>query len=176
MGQTKIFRPTSSRYLALAIWAILALGVGSAIFGGPPAQAWRLVAPLGLIALVAWLFLWRPVLEVTDGGLQIINPLRTVHIPWPAFADAHVHGTVIVTTTADKSFSVYAAPINNKRSKEGIAADALAEISDRRGQLSAAGYLDNIRPEGAPVTQATATLMTVAIAVLGVASIANWVI
>lgn len=176
MGQTKIFRPTSSRYLALAIWAILAVGIGSAFLGEQPTQTWRLSAPLGFIALVAWLFLWRPVLEVTDGGLQIVNPLSAVHIPWPAFADAHVHGTVIIATTGDKTFSVYAAPINNKRSKQGVAADALAEISERRAALTAAGYLDNIRPEGAPVTQATATLMAVALGLLAAASIANWVI
>ena len=120
--------------------------------------------------------MWRPVLEVSDGGLRIVNPLNTIHVPWPAFADAHVHGTVIVTTTGSKSFSVYAAPIRNKRTKEGTAADALAEISERRAALTSAGFLDNIRPEGAPVTQATATLMAVALGLLVTASIANWVI
>lgn len=176
MGQTKIFRPTSSRYLALAIWAILAVGIGAAVFGKQPAQSFRLIAPLGLIALVAWLFLWRPCLEVTDGGLQIINPLRTVHIPWPAFGDVHVHGTVIITTTVNQSFSVYAAPIRNKRSQQGVAADALTEISARRDQLTEAGYLTNVRPDGAPVTQTTATVMAIALGLLGIASIANWVI
>lgn len=176
MGQTKIFRPTSSRYLALATWAILGVGIGSAFLGEQPAHSWRLVAPLGLIALVAWLFLWRPLLEVTDGGLRIVNPLRTVHIPWPAFGDVRVHGTVIITTMGGVTFSVYAAPIRNKRSEQGIAADALAEIFARRDQLTAAGYLTDIRHEGAPVTQTTATVVAVVLGLLAVASIANWVI
>ena len=176
MGPTKIFRPTSSRYLAITVWAILATSQIAALVSSQVTGSVRLLAPFGLIAVVVWLFLWRPLVEVSDGTITIVNPLKTVTIPWPAYSEAHIHGTLIVTTTAAKTVSAYAAPIRNRRSDHGVAGDLLAELTARHDALTEAGFLDNIRTDGAQVTQTTATLGAVALAVLALASIANWVI
>ncbi|WP_435299548.1 PH domain-containing protein [Timonella sp. A28] len=153
MGPTEIFRPTFSRILAYALWALLAFIAVSAVIGTDGTLRLRTIAGCLFVSVAVWLFYFRPYLEISDGGVHIVNPLRTVHIPWPAVKETYIRGSFHVSTTGETVHSAYAATIQNKRNNLGLAGEA-KQVSDARfDALADAGFLDDVRPEGAPVKQ-----------------------
>lgn len=107
----------------------------------------------GLVAALAWTAYWRPEVEVSDGGVRVVNPWRTVHVPWPALDTVSDRWSLTLTTTDGRRVSAFAAPARGLSDRgPGVAGRAATLVSGRREQLRAAGYLDEVHPEGAPVT------------------------
>lgn len=107
--QTQTFRPPSSRVLACAAWVVaLSVAVG-ALTTADLAVVAIAVPAAGLAALVAWALYWRPEVEVSPGGVTIVNVLRTVHVPWPVLEDA-VAGWSLGVRTRDRTWTAWAAP------------------------------------------------------------------
>ena len=154
MGPTQTIRPTFSRVLAVAVagCALLALGLVGAQAG--PLAALRLLPPLAVVVLLAWAVLWRPLVEVSDGGVLLVNPWRTVHVPWPALREVDEKWSLTVRTTDGRAFTAYAAPAPGAVGSDrlGLSGAAAAAVHDRRERLERAGYLTEVKPEGAPVT------------------------
>ncbi|WP_377466827.1 PH domain-containing protein [Populibacterium corticicola] len=152
MGPTEIFRPLFSRVLAYIVWAILAAAAISGFFAGNSELRWRVVALTVFLAVAVWLFYLRPSVEISDGGILITNPLRSVHIPWPAVAELDIRGTFVVTDREGNRHSAYAAAIANKRNNLGLAGEVKTFAEHRMNTLAEAGFLSNVRPEGAQLT------------------------
>jgi hypothetical protein len=152
MGPTEIFRPTFSRVLAYALWVLLAFIAISAAVGTSGSVRLRVITGCIFAATIVVLFYFRPYVEVSDGGILLANPLKTTMLPWPAIESTEIHGSFNVQTVDGMKHSSYAATIANKRNDLGLAGEVKKFSDDRLEALSAAGYLNDIRPEGAPVT------------------------
>ena len=78
-----VFRPAWGRVLSVLVAVVCAASlVVLAVADGW--EAWRAVPPLALVAGACWALFWRPAVVVSDGGVQIVNVLRTIVLPWPA--------------------------------------------------------------------------------------------
>ncbi|GAB2751120.1 PH domain-containing protein [Nocardioides pakistanensis] len=147
MGETLTYRSGFSRGLAVVAVSLAAALLVWLAVTDPPA-ALRYAGPVGLVAALAWLGFWRPAVEVSDGGVQLRNVWRTVHVPWPALQDVDSRlGLRLVT--AYGSFQAWAVPAPRRTRGGGPVAPSQAAtwVVERWDQLKAAGYLDRPRLE-----------------------------
>ena len=152
MGPTEIFRPTFSRVLAYAVWALLTFIALSAAVGTGGSMRLRVVTGCLFAATAVTQFYFRPFVEVSDGGIVLGNPLATKQIPWPAVESLRIRGSFAVVTRNGVTHNSFAATIANKRNDLGLAG-VVKDFADARLEaLKAAGFLDDIRLEGAQVT------------------------
>jgi len=100
-------------------------------------------APLVLFALLGWAAFWRPHVEVSDGGVRVVNTFRTVQVPWPAINE--VDGRYgLRLYTAFGTVTSWAAPAPAGRTRARSGSSEVAEIvNGRLAELRSAGYLDN---------------------------------
>lgn len=159
MRPTETMRPRSSRPIAVAVVVCCAVALGAVAVSGPaPVVLARTLAAAALICALAWAVYWRPEVEVSDGGVRIVNPWRTVHVPWPALEGVSHRWSLTVTTVDGRKVSAFAAPARGLAEQgAGTALSAARAVEDRREALRAAGFLDDVRLEGAPVTVEPAT-------------------
>ena len=154
MRPTETMRPRSSRLIAGAVVAccvVASIAVASSGTGLVPVV--RTLAVSGLVTALVWAVYWRPEVEVSDGGVRIVNPWRTVHVPWPAIDEVNHRWSLSVRTVDGRTVSAFAAPARGMSERgPGVADLAARTITERREELRAAGYLDDVRLEGAPVT------------------------
>src|SRR5690554_2028673 len=167
MGPTESLRPSSSRVIAAAVATCCVLAVVVVLVSGATlAAALRAVGIAGLVTALAWALYWRPEVEVSDGGIRVVNPWRTVHVPWPALESVDERWSFAVRTTQGRRVSAFAAPARGLADRgPGVASRAASLVTERRAQLRSAGFLDDVRPEGAPVTVEFARGPLVAVAV-----------
>jgi|GEM_PF-1407143 len=154
MGPTETLRPRSSRVIAVAVAACC--GTALVVVAASSESAADVLRALGvacLVATLAWTVYWRPEVEVSDGGVRVVNPWRTVHVPWPALDTVSDRWSLTLTTHDGRRVSAFAAPARGMSERgPGVAGHAAALVTERREQLRAAGYLDDVRLDGAPVT------------------------
>jgi len=158
MGPTESLRPRSSRAIAVALGASGVLAVVAVVASRADVlTVVRTASVAVLVGALAWAVYWRPEVEVSDGGIRVIDPWRTVHVPWPALDTVSDRWSLTLTTTEGHRVSAFAAPARGAADRGlGVAARAAALVTERRAALREAGYLDDVRPEGAPVTVRTA--------------------
>ena len=168
MGPTQTIRPTFSRVLAalVALCCLLTLAIVLAESGA--VAALRVAGPCAGVALLTWTVFWRPLVEVSDGGVLLVNPWRTVHVPWPALDEVGARWALTVRTTDGRTFSAFAAPAPGATGGDrvGLSGEAVSAVEARGERLIAAGYLDQVRPEGARVTVRAHVRTVVAMAAL----------
>ncbi|NLF03994.1 MAG: PH domain-containing protein [Actinomycetales bacterium] len=154
MGPTETLRPRSSRPIAVAVVVCCAVALVAMVVSAPGVvPVLRTAGVTVLVASLAWAAYWRPEVEVSDGGVRVVDPWRTVHVPWPALADVSERWSLTLSTTDGRRVSAFAAPARGAVDRgPGVAREAARLVTERRDALRAAGYLDDVRPEGAPVT------------------------
>src|SRR5690554_7091068 len=141
MGPTESLRPSSSRPIAVAVAACCAIAVVFVLVSGvTAAAALRALGIAGLVAVLAWTLYWRPEVEVSDGGIRIVNPWRSVHVPWPALESVDERWSFTVATVHGGRVSAFAAPARGIADRGPGAANRVARlVTERREQLGAAG-------------------------------------
>ncbi|MBM9476947.1 PH domain-containing protein [Nakamurella flavida] len=107
--ESHVQRPTGGRVLAVSVWVICAAGaVALAVSQGPGvlvgSGAWLL-----LPAVAVWAVFYRPGVAVDDGGVELVNVLRTVRLPWPSIQRVDTRWSLTLHTAYGK-FSAWAAP------------------------------------------------------------------
>lgn len=180
MGPTLVFRSTYGRVLTVATGAVaVALVVVTAVTGDVVAVVGALL-PAALVTYLVWMLFWRPAVEVSDGGVQVRNVARTVHVPWTAYEGVETRYSLEVRY-AGGTVTAWAAPRSSGTARwlrssrrrtagqdqvvAGASAEAVADaVTQRHGLLAAAGHLDRAVP-GAP--GARTTWHVVQLAVLG---------
>ena len=83
MGPTVLLRSRSTQALGAAMVVASVAGLASVVLGGTDAIL-QFAAPLALFGVLGWGAFWQPRVEVSDGGVTVVNTLRTVEVPWPA--------------------------------------------------------------------------------------------
>lgn len=168
MGPTVTLRSPSSQTLGAAMVAVAALMLVTALLGGAALAGYA--APVLLFGLVGWAAFWRPCVEISDGGVRLVNTLRTVHVPWPAIeAVDGRYGLRLQTAYGPLTAWGAGAPAGRMRAVQDQSL-AAREVIDRLERLRAAGHLADSRLER-PALEVTWHLpLLAAVAVLVVTS------
>jgi hypothetical protein len=163
MSPTKVFCSMYGRVLTIAA-AVIAVLATTVQVREDPGAALVTLAWGALVTCVVWMLFWRPRVEVSDGGVDVRNPARSVHVPWTAYKSVRTQWSLEVSY-AGGSVTAWAAPrssgsgqwLRNWRRRPaeatsvrvgGASAEAVAEaIVERHDALSAAGHLTTAHPD-----------------------------
>lgn len=172
MGETRTYRSAFSRALAVVAVALSGVLLLWMALTAEPREALRYGAPVALVGVLAWLAFWRPLVEVSDGGVEIRNVWRTVRVPWPALQDIDSRlGLRLVT--AYGSYQAWAVPAP-RRTRGAVAVEpteAAMWVSERWDELRGAGYLDDPRLERPRAETRTHTAAVAVVAALVVLTV-----
>jgi hypothetical protein len=189
-----VFRPVFGRVLTVVIAVICAVALVLVGVGESFAATVRTAPWLLLVAGACWALFWRPAVIVDEGGVHVVNPFRTIDVPWPAIQDIDTKFALALITAYGR-FTAWAAPAPGAREvlraskaetrhlpKSTVRAGGIrpgdlpsspsggAALTIRRHweQLRDAGYLDDPRleHERAPVTWAVPVLVAGAVLVV----------
>lgn len=143
MPHPVVFRPRGGVILAvLAIALCLAILISLVVTDGVAgllAWSWPVVA----FGWLAWLLYIRPSVTLTDGFVEIRNPLRTHRVPWGDIIDVESRYALSITTTDRRVIRAWAAPAPGARQALGT----------RRADVARApGQGDTRRPSDAEGT------------------------
>jgi hypothetical protein len=146
MGPTVQLRSRSAHALGAMMIAVSVLGVATAVWGGVDTVL-RFAAPLALFGVLGWGAFWRPCVEVSDGGVLVVNALRTVQVPWPAVESVDGrYGLTLLTAYGAVSAWGAAAPVGKQRAR-GEQSTAAVVVAERLEDLQRAGHLNDRRLE-----------------------------
>lgn len=164
-----VFRPMFGRILAAVVGVVCAVAAIGTTVGGGVGDAAPVLPWLALVAGACWAIFWRPCVEVTDGGVRIVNVTRTIDVPWPAIEGIETRWALTLVTAYGR-FTAWAAPTGGRAparraarsdvrilgrtlgSRESAdaslgssdaATDAASIVQDHWERLRAAGHLDN---------------------------------
>ncbi|WP_372593310.1 hypothetical protein [Actinotalea sp.] len=169
MGPTQVFVSGYSRVLAVATIVIAVVVVLGTVGAGDLRLTLLALSGGALAGLAGWALFWRPLVEVSDGGVRVVNVLRTIEIPWPVLDRAEVRWSLVVHTL-DARWTAWGAPrssaaasavrrseqtrVDHGRPSAGLgravgrlpsaaSAERVADaIAMRQASLLAAGHLD----------------------------------
>ena len=168
MEPTVRIRSRTARGLGVATVVVAAAGFASSVADG---AALELGAPVLLLGLLGWAAFWRPYVEVSDGGVLVVNTLRTVHVPWPAIEGVEGrYGLRLRTAYGGVTAWAAGAPTGRQRAR-GAESQAARAVTERLDALRAAGHLDDRRLERSDLRTTWHRGLLAAIAVLVVASV-----
>ncbi|MDL9980843.1 PH domain-containing protein [Microbacterium sp. ASV49] len=103
-----VFRSNTNKFIAIASWCLLGLGVIAAFLTGSPRGLLGLV-PIALIAFGIWELFWRPRVDVDDDGVTLVNQFHTIGIPWAKVVDVDTKWALTIVTP-DRRYRASAAP------------------------------------------------------------------
>src|SRR5690625_1990746 len=158
MGDTHLFKTAFSKYFPAAFAGVVLLA-SVVIVADDARELTRSVPFLLGAAILVWVVFGYPRVEVSDGGITLVNVVRTVHIPWPCFTGADARWNLRIETKSG-SFTSWALPagsgtarrLPNRRQEatmteqqlRGNTAEAAAVIiGERLKVITEAGYLDS---------------------------------
>jgi hypothetical protein len=122
------------------------VGLVSVVLAGVEAVL-QFAAPLVLFGVLGWGAFWQPRVEVSDGGVTVVNTLRSVEVPWPAVQSVDGrYGLRLLTSYGPVTAWGAAAPAGRDRAR-GVPSQAAVAVNERLDALRARGYLDNARLE-----------------------------
>jgi PH (Pleckstrin Homology) domain-containing protein len=170
MGPTEQLRTRTAQVLGVALVLVSLAGIVSALAGGVD-DLLDYGAALALLGLLGWAALWRPCIQVSDGGVVVVNTWRTVEVPWPAIDGVHGrYGLRLDTAYGPVTAWAAGAPAGRQRARgeQSLAADV---VSGRLEALRAAGHLDDRRLERPELRTTWNRALIAAAAVLLVAAV-----
>ncbi|WP_154795279.1 PH domain-containing protein [Occultella kanbiaonis] len=146
IGPTLTFRTLFARVLTIVIAVVAACALVFFVLDG----GWRELARSGPVILFVvagvWALFWNPLVEVSDGGVTIVNVLRTVHLPWPTVASVDSQWALRVRTHDGGGYSSWAVPASSgmaarsrRPERSGGRDDVIADkVPDSRARISGA--------------------------------------
>ncbi|QLQ10714.1 MAG: PH domain-containing protein [Nocardioidaceae bacterium] len=147
MDSITVLRSGSSRVIGASAVAFAVVGLITLALQGSGADLARYAGGLLALAWVAYACLWRPEVEISDGGVCMRNPLRTIRIPWPAVT--RIEGRYgLRLDTAYGRFSAWGAAAPRGRDRmHDIESEAAMLVRNHLEGLQRLGHLDNPRLE-----------------------------
>ena len=195
VNETVTFQPAFARGLS-AVAAVLSAVALALTAVGDPTSALRYLPVFLLVPLAVWTLYGRPAVVISDGGVELRNVTRTVHLPWPAIRRIDTK-YALTLETAYGVFAAWAAPAPSRTAAvhatrnvmqhqpesayhagglrpgdlAGTASgDAAGYVRRRWEQLRDAGHLDDPRLERATPQVRWHLWPAVTLAVLAVAA------
>lgn len=104
----RVYRAASAPWLT-GFLVVLGFVVLVAGWGGSATTNRAVAAGAAALAALGYALYWRPRLEVAAPGVRIVNPLRTVEVPWGRIVDVSTRFSVTLRT-AERSYSSFALP------------------------------------------------------------------
>jgi hypothetical protein len=142
-----VFRPMFGRVMAGAIGVLCLAALGLALKDDGARALWQVGPWLALVAGAVWATYWRPEVAVDDGGVHVVNVLRTVDLPWPSIQRVDTKWALKLVT-AYGSFTAWAAPAPG-----GLATARAASRGTLRGlPESTYGPGQSVRPGDVPTS------------------------
>ena len=170
MGSTEVFRTSSARVLGGAMMAAGGIALATAGFDGVTTLL-TYAGPCLLFAVVGWAAFWRPHVEVSDGGVTVVNTLRTIQVTWPAIEGVEGrYGLRLRTAHGPVTAWAAGAPAGRQRARGQDSATAQA-VTTRLESLRAAGHLDNPRLESSAATTSWHREVVAALVLLALLSV-----
>lgn len=97
-----------NRIVAVVVWALSALTLGTAVVSADPRFV-SLYPAAALLAFFAWSALWRPGVSVGSDGVTLRNVTHSVVVPWAALIRVETRYALTLSTPGG-SFAAWAAP------------------------------------------------------------------
>jgi hypothetical protein len=97
-----------NRAMAGVVWLAVALLAAGLLFMSTGSELLYLL-PLACAALLAWEALWIPAVDVSDRGVIVTNPFRSISIPWTALVHVDTKYALTLYTPGHK-YAAWAAP------------------------------------------------------------------
>ena len=141
-----VFRPTFGRVLCIGVWILCLVAVILTVHNGV-GEVLVMMPWLLLVSGAVWTMFWNPRVVVDDGGVHLVNPLRTIDVPWPAIQNVDTKWALTLITTYGR-FTAWAAPAPG-----GLATARKMTRTDREAIPSSARDAQGaIRPGDLPET------------------------
>lgn len=170
MGPTVRMQSPASRALGAVLVLAAVAGLVSTLLGDV-SDVLRVGAPAALFGVLGWAAFWRPYVEVSDGGVRVVNTLRTVVVPWPALEDVDGrYGLKLTTAYGGVTAWAAGAPAGRQRAR-GEQSAASTAVRARWQELRDAGHLDGRRLERPRLAIAWHTGLIATSAALALASV-----
>lgn len=170
MGPTVRMQSPASRALGAVLVLVAAAGLVSTLVD-EVGDVIRLGAPVALFGVLGWAAFWRPYVEFSDGGVTVVNTLRTVVVPWPALEDVDGrYGLKLSTAYGAVTAWAASAPAGRERARGEESAAATA-VRTRWQELGEAGHLADRRLERPRLAVRWHSRLMAACATLAVASV-----
>jgi hypothetical protein len=104
-----VFRPWFGQVLTVVIGVVCVISVIGVAWQYGLDDGLRVTPFLAMVAGACWAVFWRPHVAVDDGGVELVNVLRTVRLPWPSIREVDTKWTLTLDTAYGR-FSAWAAP------------------------------------------------------------------
>lgn len=108
------YRPGGARALAVGWWVLAALLAADLLWRGRTGAA---LVGLGLLALtcaVVHALFWQPAVRVDDDGVELVNVLRRVRLPWASVEDLDTRWALSLVA-GGRRWTSWAAPASGRR-------------------------------------------------------------
>jgi hypothetical protein len=122
MSETVVYRSRFGQVLTVTMISLAALVIVLMVVQGAGAYTLRYGWSVALVAFVTWAAYWAPSVTVSDGGVEIRNVLRTVHLTWPSIGAVDTK-YALTLITAHGRFTAWAAPAPGRHATLGSAGD-----------------------------------------------------
>ncbi|WP_315095292.1 PH domain-containing protein [uncultured Cellulomonas sp.] len=133
------YRPRSRYVSTIAAWVVVAGLTAARGFEDGGTAVLRALPLAVTLGLLAWLAFWRPRVDVTDEGVVLVNPLRTIHVPWAALIDVETQYSLTLVTPHGR-YRAWAAPGPGRHQVVTAGNEELAGMSrlarDSRGAVA----------------------------------------
>src|SRR5690606_7610683 len=96
--------------LAVVVGLLSAAAAVLVVIEDGPSAALAVWPWLAVVAGLAWAVYWRPEVQVSDGGVRLVNVLNTVDVPWPALEAVDTKWALTLTTVWGRRYRAWAAP------------------------------------------------------------------
>lgn len=78
----QVYRAGFARALGGTLAVVAALMVLLLAVSGSPGHVLRYAGGVALVGVVGYVAYWRPHVRVDDDGVEVVNPFRSVSVPW----------------------------------------------------------------------------------------------
>lgn len=107
---TERFRPRTGIILAIVLYALALAGLAVALLSGLNGREILLTLPvLAFLAYCGYWLFGYPEVVVDDDGITLVNPSRTIRVPWVALVTVETK-FALTLITANGRYSAWAAP------------------------------------------------------------------
>lgn len=108
------YRPGGARVLALGWWLLAALLTADLLWRGDAGAVLVGVSLLGLSCAVVHALFWQPAVRVDDDGVELVNVLRRVRLPWASVQELDTRWALSLVADG-RRWTSWAAPASGRR-------------------------------------------------------------